>query len=152
MDTPAARRSPWHQVGNLRCSKLSGIAIPNSVSALGVGAFWQCQGMTNVSIPEGIARIENYTFEYCDNLTSVTIPAGVTYLGESAFANCSKLKSVIFEGNAPMVGIHAFRHVAPDFKIAYHTGATGFTFPIWTDCLGAKWPSQELPAIETIKK
>jgi hypothetical protein len=54
--------------------------IPNSVTSIGLAAFYTC-----------------------GNLTSVTIPASVTSIGESAFAYCSNLKDVTVRWIIPLL-------------------------------------------------
>ena len=59
--------------------------IPNSVTAIGVGAFYKCTGLTSVTIPNSVASIGNYAFYRCTGLTSVSIPSSVTTIGNYTF-------------------------------------------------------------------
>lgn len=70
---------------------------------------------------------------YPEALRSVGIPAGVTEIQAGSLANCPNLKELDFWGNAPRVWGGAieqpFCNNAPDFKIYYLPGKTGFTDP-----------------------
>ena len=91
--------------------------IPDGVTSIGRGAFYDCDGLTNIEIPNSVTNIGNYAFTYCDDLTSVVIPNNVTSIGSFAFAVCSGLTSVEFNaenctstgnnGNPIFYGSHA---------------------------------------------
>ena len=74
-----------------RCSSLTSVVIPDSVTSIGDSSFKGCYSLTSVVIPEGVTSIGNYAFEGCSSLTSVTIPDSVTSIGEYAFIRCSSL-------------------------------------------------------------
>ena len=74
-------------------SGITSISIPNSVTAIGNGAFSGC-GFTTLTIPSSVTYIGNEVFAYCNGLKSVTIPNSVTYIGNSVFAYCNGLTSV----------------------------------------------------------
>ena len=65
--------------------------IPNSVTTIGIGAFYSCSNLTSVTIPDSVTTIGNDAFNHCDSLTSVTIPNSVTTIGK-AFRYCTSLK------------------------------------------------------------
>lgn len=46
--------------------------IPESITAIGSGAFQSCTGLTSATIPHGVTNIGEYAFEGCSGLTSVT--------------------------------------------------------------------------------
>lgn len=66
-------------------------------------------------------------------LRSVGIPAGVTEIQAGSLQNCPNLRELNFWGNAPRVwgsvNGQPFANNAPDFKIYYLPGKTGFTDP-----------------------
>ena len=77
---------------------------PNSVTAIGLGAFYGCTRLTSVTIPDGVSRIGWGEFHGCGGLTNVIIDRGMTNIGEMAFDGCTSLTGVFFEGNAFCVG------------------------------------------------
>ena len=55
---------------------LKNTIIPNSVTAIGGGAFYGCNDLTSVTIPNNITFISNNAFSYCSSLTSIKIESG----------------------------------------------------------------------------
>ena len=70
------------------------LVIPNNVTCIGNGAFFNCACLTSVVIPNSVTSIGEEAFYGCDGLTSVVIPNTVTSIGEGAFEECSHLGRV----------------------------------------------------------
>lgn len=68
--------------------------IPNSVTAIGSGAFDGCSGLSSIKIPDGVTLIGDNAFYGCNGLTSLTIPKSVTSIGGNAFY-CENLAEVV---------------------------------------------------------
>ena len=85
------------------------ISIPNSVTTIGVFAFYKCFGLTSVTIPNSVTDIKNYAFDGCRSLTNVTIPNNVTNIGNYAFRDCTGLTSVTIGSSVTGIGYYAFR-------------------------------------------
>ncbi len=84
-----------------RCSSLSSVIIPNSVTSIGDDAFSECSSLTSVIIPNSVTSIGRHAISSCSSLTSVTIGNSVTSIGDEAFCGCSSLTSMVVErGNA----------------------------------------------------
>ena len=67
--------------------------IPNTVTAIGDGAFSNCR-FTSIKLPDNLKSIGNSAFESCIYLASLSIPASVESIGTNAFYNCQSLKSI----------------------------------------------------------
>ena len=78
----------------LNGEEVKDLVIPNSVTSIGVRAFFDCSGLTSVTIPNSVESIGEYAFSRCSGLTSVTIPNSVESIGEYAFSRCSGLQDV----------------------------------------------------------
>ena len=111
--------------------------IPDSVTSIGVAAFYYCRsltafhskfasadnrclivdgvlnsfapaGLTQYTIPDSVTSIGKSAFYGCSKLTSITIPDSVTSIGKSAFYGCSKLTSITIPDSVTSIGYEAF--------------------------------------------
>ncbi len=114
------------------CSGLTSVIIPNSVTNIGRGAFYntawynnQPDGIvyagkfaykykgtmpegTSIVLEEGTLGIADWAFWDCSGLASVTIPNSVTSIGSDAFWDCSGLTSITIPNSVTSIGDHAF--------------------------------------------
>lgn len=108
---------------------LSGVVIPSSYNGLpvtGIGPFaFAGNWINSVTIPNSVTTIEDGAFFNCISLTTVTTGNGVSRIGSSAFAFCSSLSSVYVQGNAPALGLDAFE-LSGNATIYYLPGTTGW--------------------------
>ena len=107
-----------------RCSALTSVDIPSSVTTIGNGAFSET-GLTSVTIPSSVTTIGNGAFS-ATRLTSVTIPLSVTTIGEGAFSGCGMLTSVSIPQSVTTIGEGAFSE----------TGLTSVTIPSSVTTIG----------------
>ena len=82
--------------------------IPNSVTAIGGGAFSNCNGLTSIDIPNSVTEIGDAAFFSCVGLTSIDVPNSATYIGEGAFCNCFGLTSIVIPNSVTEIGEDAF--------------------------------------------
>lgn len=73
------------------------MTISDSVTNIGVEAFYACAGLTGVTMGNNVARIGEWAFWSCSSLTSITIPKSVGWVGGVAFPFCTSLTDVYFE-------------------------------------------------------
>jgi hypothetical protein len=98
------------------CENLTGITIPVGVINIGNGAFANCSGLTGtLTIPNSVTRIGMYAFNGCTLLENITIPATVTSIGDGAFENCP---SMLFSS----VISHLVTNQASNFTAGYTDG------------------------------
>ncbi|MDE5768973.1 MAG: leucine-rich repeat domain-containing protein [Oscillospiraceae bacterium] len=112
------------------CYALEFVTIPNSVTAIGVGAFYctpwletkrnenplviingiLIDGITctdNVVIPDSVTKIGDGAFFLC-SLKSIVIPDSVTTIGDEAFNGCDALESITIPDSVASIGDRAF--------------------------------------------
>ena len=90
-----------------RCSGLTNVTIPNSVTSIGYEAFREC-GLTSITIPSSVTSIGGKAFRFCTALMNVTIGDGVKSIGDHAFADCSGLTSIIIPNSVTSIDDYAF--------------------------------------------
>ena len=96
------------QIGDV-CFKnntnITSVAIPSTVTEIGLSAFDGCTNLAAVTFDAGsqLAVISTYAFYDCTSLTGFTFPAAVTNVASQSFSGCSALQEVIFLGNRPTI-------------------------------------------------
>ena len=66
------------------CENLTSVKMPNTIRAIGKGAFSHCRKLSSITISENVSEIKEQTFEYC-KISSLTLPKSVEYIGSLAF-------------------------------------------------------------------
>ena len=90
------------------CKSLRSIVIPDSVTSIGDGAFWGCSSLHSVVIPNCVTCIGNLAFNNCSSLTDIVIPDSVTSIGDCAFFFCESLGSLVIPNSVTSIGDYAF--------------------------------------------
>ncbi|MDE6617962.1 MAG: leucine-rich repeat protein [Clostridiales bacterium] len=83
-------------------SDITFVSIPDSVTAIGLNAFYSRSELVTVDIggDSVLTTISNNAFAGNTSLKSITIPQGVTTIGDSAFNNCGSLQGfTVASGN-----------------------------------------------------
>ena len=82
--------------------------IPEDVTSIGWGAFYECSTLTSIVIPNSVTSIDRYAFYGCTGLTSITIPDSVTIVDFGAFYGCTGLTSITIPDSVKEIGANAF--------------------------------------------
>lgn len=72
------------------------VEIPDSITTIASGAFYNNLFITEVIIPEGVTKIGSNMFNGCANLKKISLPANIMLIEENAFANCEVLSDINF--------------------------------------------------------
>ena len=99
-----------------RCSSLSSITIPDSVTAVGSYAFSN-SGLTSIELPEGTASVGEHAFSGCSHLETASLGNTMTQLQTGTFAGCQSLTDVILPDSLTSVGPRAFANCTSSMKI-----------------------------------
>lgn len=81
------------------------LVIPDGVTGIKQGAFYNCATLNSVTIPDSVTSIEwcggypyHGAFEGCANLKIVTMGDGLTSIGKYAFKECTSIEKVTYNG------------------------------------------------------
>ena len=79
------------------CSGLTEVMFPNSVTNIGNSSFMGCSGLMELALPSSVVKIGTWAFRGCSGLTEVEIPHGVKVIGGGVFLDCSSLTKITVE-------------------------------------------------------
>lgn len=68
--------------------------IPEGVTCIAEGAFYDCNGLQRVEIPSSVTAIMDEAFAICTNLHNISIPSSVEKIGELVFNACKELETI----------------------------------------------------------
>lgn len=77
-------------------------------NTIGSYAFYKCTSLTSITIPNSVTSIEESAFYECTNLTSITIPNSVTSIGKYAFNGCEELVNIYNYNSTPLIVSNVF--------------------------------------------
>ncbi|MCR5653955.1 MAG: leucine-rich repeat domain-containing protein, partial [Ruminococcus sp.] len=84
------------------------VRLPETVTFIGNGAFYECFNLEYINIPEGVISIGDSAFSDCRKLSDLVLPDTLTSIGHWAFYNCWGITSVEIPYNVTTLGQNAF--------------------------------------------
>ena len=93
--------------------------IPNTVTAIGWLAFYECKKLKEIVISDSVTQIKSFAFAKT-GLVRIEIPASVREIS-SAFKSCENLEEVIISGPYDDFG-YTFKDCVNLKRIVYKTG------------------------------
>lgn len=67
------------------------VTLPESVVAVGEGAFIDCTSLIDIELPAGLTKIDRGAFAGCTSIAEITLPAALKTVQEGAFAGCNAM-------------------------------------------------------------
>ena len=142
-----------------KCSSLTSITIPSSVTYIGSFAFSGCYNLiqkengvsyvgkwaidcdtsvTTVTLRNNTVGIAENAFFCCSNLKSITIPNSITSIGEWAFYGCSSLASVTIPDSVTSIGEWTFCDCSSLTRVTIPDSVTRIGENAFSDCSSLK--------------
>ena len=139
----------WSSDGNLLLmdEETGSLTIPETVTAIGEGAFTNLEGLKTIIIPSTVKRIEQNAFKNNTTLENVIIQEkegeGLEYIGSAAFSRCSNLKTINLPDTITTIESQCFRFCTQLSTIKLPVNLTVLTAGSFQDCTNLK--TIELP-------
>lgn len=108
--------------------------IPNTVTAIGIGAFSDCTSLSSLTIPSSVTEISSAMCSGCTSMESVSLPNTITEIKTHAFDICSSLKSVVIPDSVTTLGSSAFEKCASLTSVTIGSGVTSINGRDFLDC------------------
>lgn len=98
-----------------QCENLEYVDLPISVTKVGSYIFGECKKLTQIPFKEGSTEMGDDTFRGCSSLVNISIPSTISSLGDYVFMDCENIETVILPKNLQTIGRHIFRN-CPNIK------------------------------------
>lgn len=120
----------------IRCpiGKKGTYVAPNSVTAIGDGAFYGCSGLSSITLPNQVTYIDGWAFENCTGLSNMTLPDSVDSILHNAFKGCSGLHTVILSDSLTRIGYSVFDGCNNLSSLFIPSGVTSIGFDTFNNC------------------
>ncbi|HEY3853347.1 MAG TPA: leucine-rich repeat domain-containing protein [Verrucomicrobiae bacterium] len=120
------------------CQQLGGILIPDSVTAIGYGAFTGCS-LSNIFVGSNVTSIGSVAFSSCASLTNITVDAQNQFYSSLDGVLFDKSQTTLLQfpgGLAGNYAIPATVNSIADLAFASCSGLTGVTMPDSLNLIG----------------
>jgi beta-lactamase regulating signal transducer with metallopeptidase domain len=84
--------------------------IPQSVKAIGDGAFKGLKGNKEIVLPKGLEHVGDEAFANYVSVTPLSLPSTVKTIGSGAFHECKMAPELVIPGKVKEIGDHAFSY------------------------------------------
>ncbi len=120
------------------CKMLKEIVIPESVTFLGGNVLEECSSLKNVVLPGELKTLPASALMGCRSLTKITLPKGLTALGANAFSDCTSLKTIQLPDTLTDLGSNAFSNCTSLKTLILPKNLTKLSYGLFSGCTGLK--------------
>lgn len=121
---------------SLYISSITKVNVGANVS-IGESAFGKCSGLTTVSLPSSVTTLQRSAFMYAGSMECVTIPTGVSNIPASCFAY-SQIKKISLPKSVETLSLYSFLNAEALLRMAIPPLVTQISNTTFWDAKGIK--------------
>ena len=87
---------------------LAEVNVPGHITRIGDGAFYKCAALKQFPFPTSLTEIGDFGFSYCRNLETITIGGNLTKIGEGCFGYNNVIEELDIPAGMERIGERAF--------------------------------------------
>ena len=109
-----------------RCTNITEVVIPSTVTNIQDGAFYRCESLHTVELPDSLDAIEGYAFERCEALARVEVPIRANVRRNAFSENCEVVRTYPWDNAYKKMSQPAVTPVATeddDWRVVDHGGS-----------------------------
>lgn len=110
------------------------VVLPQSLRAIGDGAFSNSLKLEEIEFPAGLQTIGNTVFYKCAALSGVTFPSGLKSIGMGAFYECTSLSYINFSENISFIDSNCFYGCSALKSVEIPTSITSVSSGMFYNC------------------
>lgn len=115
-------------------NELRVVAMPDSITYIGEGAFNSCDGLEALALSAGLEAIDAMAFGSCDELKSLNIPDSVREIGVGAFFDCEGITTLTIPGTVEKIYNYAFKTCDSLQTVTLMPGVEEMSATAFDDC------------------
>ena len=96
------------RIGDFSEGKMKTVELPQSITAIGTKAFYNCEELKQINIPEGVTTLKLFTFGSCYKLQTISLPETLTRIEDWVFNGCRSLQSIEIPDAVEYIGKNTF--------------------------------------------
>jgi hypothetical protein len=83
------------------CEELRSVRLPNNLTAIPRGCFYDCRSLIDVPIPGTLREVQREALHGCSSLVSLDLPRNINLIQRLACADCNSLTTVTIRSSSP---------------------------------------------------
>lgn len=117
------------------------IQIPENVSVIGSGAFYQCKKLETINIPSKVKKLNKEMFYNCHSLRNITLPPDLEVLGEAAFEGCHNLQDITLPSSLKTLKSRTFYGCKALKRISIPDNIKNISYSCFKNCKSLEYAS-----------
>lgn len=117
------------------CKELTNVKLSKNINAISQGMFENCKALRTIIIPDGVKTIESNAFSF-SGIEELVLPDSITEIKYSAFYSCTCLISIKLPSSLKVIHPQVFENCEILPSLVFPEGLEEIGSNVFTNCYG----------------